>query len=126
MAPSQRMARVNRMLQTTLAEMLGGGVVRDPRISALPFISISSVRCAPDLRTAVVHVAIPASAEQRQEAMDALLSAGGYLRRELGQRVKLRYTPELRFTLDDTLDSAAHIEQILDEIHAEQGEEERD
>lgn len=114
-----RMARVNRMLQTTLAEMLPAAV-RDPRLTELPFISVTAVRCAPDLHDAVVYIAIPADERQRAQAMDALESAGGFLRRELGQRIELRFTPELHFTLDETLDAAERIERILDEIHAEE------
>ncbi len=124
-----RMAKVNRLVQTTLAELLT--TVRDPRVSGLPFVAVTAVRTAPDLRHAKVYLSIPSERGLQQQALEALEGASGFLRSRMGQQVNLRYTPELHFVLDETLDRAAHIEQVLDEIHAEQGageaeDEERD
>ena len=122
-----RMAKVNRLMQTTLAGMVPS-LVRDPRVSDLPFIAVTAVRTTQDLRYAKVFLSIPVSKVERDKALAALDSARGYLRSKLGQRIKLRYIPELTFLADDTLDKAAHIEQVLYEIHAEerpQDDEER-
>lgn len=113
-----RMARINRLVQTTLAELLS--TVRDPRVSGLPFIAVTAVRTTTDLRHAKVYLSIPTDAAAQGAALEALAGACGFLRTRMGQRVKLRYTPELSFVLDETLDRAAHIEQVLHEIHSEQ------
>lgn len=119
-----RMARVNRLLQTTLADMVPG-LVKDPRVRDDVMVSVMEVRATPDLRHARVYVSIHGGGEARQEAaLQALVQARGFLRGELGRRVRLRYTPELEFTRDTTLDHAAHIEGILRELAG--GGEEQD
>lgn len=122
-----RMARVNRLIQTTLAELLPA-MVNDPRVSDLPFMAVTAVRTVSDLSHSRVYLSIPASPRQQRAALEALEGARGFVRSRLSQEIKLRHIPELRFFLDDTLENAAHIEQVLDEIHAEaaQAAEERE
>ena len=117
------MARVNRLLQMTLADMVPG-LIKDPRIREAAIVSVVEVRTTPDLRQAKVYVSVMASASdtsgERQEAavLEALHQARGFLRTELGRRVRLRHVPELLFTQDRSQENAAHIEQILKEIGA--------
>ena len=92
--------------------------VNDPRIGG----TWSIVRCevTRDLRYCKVRVSI-LEAELRADFMKALKSASGFIRRELGRRVDLRYVPELLFELDTNIEYAAHINQLLKE-HATHGE----
>jgi len=115
---SDRMARVNRQLRQDLAELIPGRI-KDPRVHAAPMVTVVEVRTTPDLRHAKVYLSILGEETQRRSALEAIEGAGGFLRMELGRRVRLRYTPELHFTLDESLDSADRIDRILDEIAAE-------
>ena len=111
-----RMARVNRLLQTTLADMVPG-LIKDPRVREPVMVSLMEVRTTPDLRHARVYVSIRGGGEHREQAaFEALQQASGFLRAELGRRARLRHTPELEFARDTTLDNAAHIEGILREL----------
>jgi phosphoesterase RecJ-like protein len=117
-----RLARVNRQLQATLAELIPGHV-KDPRVHKPTMLTVAEVRVTPDLRTARVYLSILGEDTQRQQALEAIRRAGGFLRGELGRRVRLRYTPQLQFELDETLDAAARIDQILGEIADDRPEE---
>ena len=115
-----RMARVNRLLQTTLADMVPN-LVKDPRIREAAIVSVVEVRTTPDLRQAKVFVSVVpggsgASESQQLAVIEALHQARGFLRTELGRRVRLRHVPELLFTRDRSQENAARIEQILREI----------
>lgn len=116
---ADRMSRVNRLLQTTLAEMIPV-LVKDPRVQQVPIIAVTAVRTTPDLRHAKVYLTFTGAAQRDHlRALDGIQHAAGFLRGELGQRVSMRNTPELHFELDDTADRAAHIEQILSELAEE-------
>lgn len=96
-------------------ELLLRGDVRDP---AAKDVVISAVRMTDDLSIARVYVRVLEEiGSDRQEAVvDALGRAGGFLRREIGQRLQLRHVPKLEFYWDEVVDSALRIESILDEI----------
>jgi ribosome-binding factor A len=112
-----RLARVNRLIQMTLAELVPE--VRDPRVSAPALLSVTGVRTSPDLRHAKVYLSIAGRSEVQEAALAGLQRASGFLRGELGRRVQLRYLPELHFELDATIESAARIEGILHELELE-------
>ncbi len=117
-----RLTRVNRLIQMTLAELVP--TVRDPRVRAPALLSVTAVRTSPDLRHAKVFLSIAGTAEGKAAALAGLASASGYLRGELGRSVRLRYLPELHFELDETIESAARIEGILQELERERPAEE--
>ncbi len=87
--------------------------IRDPRVG---FITVTEVRVTHDLRSARVYVSIYGSEEQHQASLAGLTAAAGYLRRELGHRLRLRYTPELTFEQDNSLDRAQRIETLMNAI----------
>lgn len=118
-----RMARVNRLVQSVLAELVPGRI-KDPRVQAAPLVAVTAVRTTPDLRWAKVYLSVSGDAEQQQAALAGLQAARGYLRRELGQRVRMRNTPELQFELDGTVEAAARIEGILEQLAKERVEDE--
>ncbi len=78
-------------------------------------ISITRVDTTPDLRYSKIYVSVLEEARQK-EAVKGLKSAGGWLRRELGSRLQLRYTPELVFELDDSLKYGAHMFDLLTKL----------
>ena len=109
---SNRIGRINEEIQRELAQQLR--LLKDPRVQKT-MVSITHVETTPDLRYAKVYVSVLEEAREK-EAMKGLKSAGGWLRRELGQRLQLRYTPELVFELDDSIVHGAHILDILSKL----------
>ena len=107
-----RQGRINDEMRAALAEALRG--VKDPRVSGL----VSVVRCdvTNDLRYCKVYISVLGTEEQQKDAMKGLSSAAGWLRREAGQRLGLRYTPELVLILDDSIRYGAAISKILGDL----------
>ena len=114
---SNRIGRINEEVQRELSELIRS--LKDPRVQTM--LSITRVDTTSDLRYAKVYVSVLEEAREK-EAMKGLKSAGGWLRRELGQRLQLRYTPELVFELDDSLKYGAHMFDLLSKLEAEQKE----
>ena len=105
---SNRIGRINEEIQRELASLIPN--VKDPRVTGM--ISVTAVETTPDLRFAKVYVSMLDKSSAR-EVIKGLKSASGYLRRELGRSLKLRYTPELVFEEDRSIDKGAHILELL-------------
>ena len=90
--PSNRIGRINEEIQRELAALIR--TVKDPRVHGLVYVSVLDK-------------------SDVKEVVKGLKSAGGYLRRELGRALQLRYTPELQFVEDDSIDTGAHILSML-------------
>ncbi|MBR4099078.1 MAG: 30S ribosome-binding factor RbfA [Clostridium sp.] len=105
---SNRIGRINEEIQRELAALIPS--VKDPRVSGM--ISITAVDTTPDLRYAKIYISILDKGDGVQ-VVKGLKSASGWLRRELGRALSLRYTPELTFVLDDSIDQGAHILSLL-------------
>ena len=108
--PSPRTARVARQILHDLAEIIEREI-KDPRAG---MITLTSVQVTPDLHTAKVYFSRMGAPAEREEAKRVLDHAAGFLRRELGARLRLRYVPELRFYIDDSLDVSERINELLD------------
>ena len=109
---SNRINRINEEIQKSLAENLRN--LKDPRGTGT-MISITRVETTPDLRYAKVYVSF-LEEEKAADAMKGLKSAGGYLRRELGSALKLRYTPELVWALDDSITYGAKLLKLINSL----------
>ena len=105
---SNRIGRINEEIQRDLATLIR--TVKDPRVHGL--VSITGVDTTPDLRYSKIYVSVLDKSDV-SEVVKGLKSAGGYLRRELGAALKLRYTPELQFVEDDSIGKGAHILSML-------------
>lgn len=103
-----RIDRINEEIQRELAALIP--MVKDPRVTGM--ISVMAVDATTDLRYARVFISILDKSDE-QQVMRGLKSASGWLRRELGHRLQLRYTPELSFVLDESIDKGAHILAML-------------
>jgi ribosome-binding factor A len=109
---NHRIGRINEEIQRELAALIPN--VKDPRVTGM--ISVTAVETAPDLRYAKVFISVLDKSDCTQ-VLQGLKSAGGYLRRELGQALQLRYTPQLSFVRDDSIDKGAHILDLLRKTH---------
>lgn len=117
---SHRAQRVAGEIADILATLLRRGV-RDPRVTP---ITITSVRVSPDLSVARVNY-VPLGGEGDAESLaDGLASAGGFLRRQLGRQLRLRITPELHWHLDNNLEKAIGMTQLLDQLAEERAQRE--
>lgn len=108
--PSNRIGRINEEIQRELCEQLRR--LKDPRVSQTGMVSITRVDTTGDLRYARIYISVLDS-EQEKDVMRGLKSASGFLRRELGAALRLRYTPELQFISDDSIQHGAHILEVL-------------
>ena len=113
MADRRRIERVNGLLREEISRLISSQV-NDPRLRGI--ITITQVRTASDLRTARVYVSVMGDDGVRQEALAGIQSSATYLRRELRDRVSLRYIPFLRFVLDDALLEADRLMKIIDDL----------
>src|SRR3990172_7538286 len=116
---TRRTDQINDLLRAELSDLLREEV-NDPRVHGL--VTITRVDVSPDLRQARAYVSVLGSDDDRRSTIDALESARPFLRRELGTRVKLRYTPNLRFVSDTSMEEAQEMTDLLRQTAAERGE----
>ena len=116
---SNRIGRINEEIQKELASLIRN--LKDPRVQDT-MISITHVETTPDLRYAKVYVSF-LQEDRAEGALKGLKSAGGYLRRELGRALQLRYTPELVWALDDSITYGAKMLRLINSL--EVGSDER-
>lgn len=114
-----RMSRVGEEIKKELSMLLQRGL-KDPRIG---FVTVTDVEVSSDLQLAKVFVSIFGSEEERKASLAGLQKAKGYLRTEIGKRVKLRHIPDFTFKLDESIDYGSKIESILREISTEEGKQ---
>ena len=117
---SNRIGRINEEIQKELASLIRN--LKDPRVQDT-MISITHVETTPDLRYAKVYVSFLEEAKAK-DAMKGLQSAGGWLRRELGNALKLRYTPELVWELDDSITYGARMLELINSLEVKHDDDE--
>lgn len=105
-----RSGRINEEMKKEISSIVMNGL-KDPRITAM--VTITDVEVTSDLRYAKVFVSIFGTETQKSDSLDALKSSAGYIRREVGKRIQLRYVPELIITVDDTIDRGMHIDELI-------------
>ena len=115
---SNRIGRINEEIQKELSNLIRN--LKDPRVQDT-MISITHVETTPDLRWAKVYVSF-LQEERAKEALKGLKSAGGYLRRELGSALNLRYTPELNWALDDSITYGAKMMKLINSLEVKKDE----
>ena len=114
--PSYRVQRTNEDVMRELTALLRE--MKDPRV-ANAMLTIVKVDLASDLTSCKVYVSSLNGLEDTKKAVGALKNAAGFLRRELGRRIEMRHTPELRFFADDSIAHSADIARILNDLERE-------
>ena len=115
---SNKNRRINGEVQKVISEAIFYS--KDPRIS--PFTSVMEVEVAPDLKTCKVWVTVMGDEEERLRTQEGLKSAAGYIRSTLAKELNMRYTPELRFIMDDSIEYAINMSKKIDEVTAKDNE----
>jgi ribosome-binding factor A len=121
MATSRRVSRVGALIKREVSLMLLNGI-KDDRVGA-GMVSVTDVDVSGDLQHAKIFVSIYGSEEAKAETMAGLKAATGYVRSELGQRVRLRRTPEVMFVEDRSLERGDHILSLINQISQTRPEE---
>lgn len=115
---TNRMERVNETLKKEISVVIDQ-TLKNPNITGM--ISVTKVKTAPDLRTARVYISL-INCKSKKNTLEGLKNATGYIRSEIAKRVNLRYTPELTFEIDESMEYGSRIENILKEIMPKKGE----
>lgn len=111
-----RVGRVGEQIKKELSQILQTEL-KDPRIG---FITVTGVDVTNDLSQARVYLSVLGSDEQKEETLKALAKGQGFIRSELGRRIRLRHTPELIFKFDTSIEYGSHIEKLLQQINQEE------
>jgi len=110
---SRRSERTSKLIQREISELLEREV-SDPRLSRL--ISVTEVTLSPDLRHAKVFVSTLGSEINKEDMLAGFNKASGFLRKELALHLKLRYTPQLSFHYDDSIERGAKLLKLIGEL----------
>jgi ribosome-binding factor A len=113
---AHRIEQVNSLIRQEISQLLQRQV-KDPRLGN--FITVTEVSTSADLKYAKVFVSRIGSEDEKQETLDVLASASGFFRKELAKRLKLRYTPELSFQWDDSIERGDHLLQLIEKVTSE-------
>ncbi|GGE25138.1 ribosome-binding factor A [Marinithermofilum abyssi] len=108
-----RASRVGEQVKKELSQVLQYEM-KDPRIG---FVTVTAVEMSGDLQQAKVYISVLGSDEQKQETLEGLAKAKGFLRTEIGRRIKLRHTPELVFKFDESIEYGQRISKLLEEVN---------
>ncbi len=115
--------RINAEVMKVLANLIRGEI-KDPRIA--PMTCVTDVEVAPDLKTCKVYISVLGDETKREETMEGLRNAEGFMRRQLASTLNLRNTPELKFISDTSTEygmaMSAKIDEVMAPIHERDGE----
>lgn len=116
---SERFRRLQEDIKREVSDILQRQV-KDPRLG---FVSITDVEVSRDLSYAKVFVSVLGSEEERQQTMEGLTRAAGFVRSELAKRIRARHIPEMLFRYDPSLEHGARINAILKDLEDQEGKE---
>jgi ribosome-binding factor A len=106
------MRRVNEAVREVVSAHIAGDL-KDPRIG---FVTVTGVDTSPDLRHARVYVSVLGSEVERQEALDGLTSARGFLQSQVGTELRMKRTPTLEFVHDPSIDHGMKMEKLISDV----------
>ena len=115
---SQRQEKVAQAIKEEISTIIHDEI-RDPRVG---FVTITQVKLTADLRFARIFYSVMGDDEQKSKAQEGLDSAVKYLRKLLGDKMKLRYAPDITFEFDDTLHERIRLDELFDKIEKERVE----
>lgn len=116
---AHRIERINTLIQREISELIQQHL-RDPRLDE--FIAVTEVDTSPDLKLAKIYISSMGGQQEEAKILGVLNSASGFLRTALAKKVKLRYTPELNFIWDNSIEHGDRILRLIDQVNAEHEE----
>ncbi len=111
----KRSEKVGEAIHEEVSRLLVKGI-KDPRVG---FVTITGVKVTDDLHLATIYFTVVGSDEERKATEAGLNSAKGFIRKELGKTMRMRYTPDILFRYDETIAYGSRIESLLKQIHDE-------
>lgn len=115
MSNKLRIEKLQELIKQEVGKMLLNDI-KDPRIG---FVTVTDVEMTGDLREAKIFVSVMGNSEQIKNSLEGLNSALGFIRREIGKRIRLRFTPEISFALDTSLDYGEKIQKLLLQVEGD-------
>ena len=112
-----RVRRVAEQIKKDIGQIIASQI-KDPRVAGIT--SITEVQLTRDLRYASVYVSIFGTDMEKEETLQTLIRAAGYIRGEIGRRIRLRYVPEINFFLDNSIEYGVHIENVIKSLKKEE------
>lgn len=106
--------RLSEEMKRTIGSLLQNGL-KDPRVPMLT--SVTGVEITKDLKYAKVFVSVYGEKEAKDKCLEGLISSAGFIRREIGAHIKMRYVPELIFEIDNSIEYGLHISKLLHDIN---------
>ncbi|MHB8104606.1 MAG: 30S ribosome-binding factor RbfA [Dehalococcoidales bacterium] len=110
---SHRIERVNTLIRREISELIQHEL-RDPRLDE--FITVTEVDTSPDLKYAKIYISSMSGQQEEQKILGVLNSAAGFLRTALANKIRIRYTPELHFVWDNSIEHGDRILRLIDEV----------
>ncbi len=107
-----RTGRISEEMKKEISTIIQNEL-KDPRLPKM--ISVTSADVTRDLRYAKIYISVLGTDEDKKHALEGLKSAAGFIRREIGHRLQLRYTPELLFELDNSIERGAYITKLIND-----------
>ena len=117
---TQRQEQVRKLLKVEISEIIHREM-RDPRLG---FVTITDVKISPDLKYARVFMSIMGDQKQQEIGLAALKHASGFVRGELGKRIRMRIIPEIEFQIDESIERGARIFEILQQVKQDEPDKE--
>jgi len=109
---SLRSNRVAEQMKKEVAQIIRDQV-KDPRVG---FVTVTAIELTNDLRHAKAYVSVLGNEKEKSDSLEGLKKATTFIRRELGNRIKLRHVPEIEFRIDQSIEHGAHISKLLSEV----------
>ena len=113
---SYRTDKVERLIKEEISSIF----LQKLQSAQFGFLTVTNVKVSPDLKQAKIYISV-LEKEKRELVLDKIQAKMGFIRAELAHRIRIKFTPELKFFLDDTLDYVEKIEGLIDKIHKEDG-----
>ena len=115
---TQRLNRISEQMKKEISTIIMNDI-KDPRVNEI--CSVVYVKVTPDLKYAKVYVSIFGNDKEKEDSIEGLKSASGFIRKKLGEHMKLRSLPEIHFEIDESIEQGAKINRILNQIKKGEG-----
>ncbi|OLS01763.1 30S ribosome-binding factor RbfA [Tissierella creatinophila] len=113
---NKRINRISEEVKKVISELLYNGL-KDPRVTSMT--TVTDVKVTRDLSFANIYISVLGDKKEKEDCLKGLQSAKGFIRSEIGKRVDLRHIPEPIFHLDETLEHASHITDLIEKVKME-------
>ncbi len=119
----KRLNRIAEEIKKVISTLIVNGL-KDPRVD--PITTITDVEITGDLKYATVYVSVLGDDKKKRDTLKGLDSAKGFLRTEIGKSVKIRYVPELKFSLDESIEKGIYMSKLIEEVTKSDNDKKRD